>query len=93
MYTPVALGHLSVTSSSLTAEDIETIYGTYHDIFAEFGGAAESHFCWKSSHPSIFISLFASRQHADNRTLWYSDSSGGEASTVCEISAAMLTRS
>jgi len=78
------------SSASLTARDTKTIYTDFDDIFVDFGGAVEDHLWWPERRPSIFISLFANRWHAENWALRWSDDHGGRECTVYAISACAL---
>jgi hypothetical protein len=93
VYKPLALGHPSVCLPALLQRTSRQSTPSATTFLSAFDGAVEYHFDSLSGHPSIFISLFAGRQHADNWALRYSDPHGGEICTVYEISAAMLAGS
>lgn len=78
--------------SGLTAKDTKTFYDEYDDIFVDFGGAVEDHLCWKKI-PSLFISLFADKRHAENWALKWSESRSGNICEVLEINASKLVGS
>jgi hypothetical protein len=78
--------------SGLTAQDTETFYDDYDDIFVDFGRAVKDHLCWRRV-TSLFISLFADEQHAENWALHWSAHHGGRSCQVFEISASKMVGS
>ncbi len=78
--------------SGLTAQDTETFYDDYDDIFVDFGRAVKDHLCWRRV-TSLFISLFADKQHAENWALHWSAHHGGRSCQVFEISASKMVGS
>jgi hypothetical protein len=68
--------------SSFAARDTETFYDERYDMFVDFGGAVEDHLSWNKNRPSLFISLFANKRHAENWALRWSERHNG---IVCEI--------
>lgn len=75
--------------SGLIAEDTETFYDEYYDIFVDFGGAIQDHLCWIKV-PSLFISPFADKRHAENWALKWSAGHDGKPCKVFEINASKL---
>ena len=75
--------------SGLTAKDTETFYDEYYDIFVDLVVAIEDHLCWRKI-PSLFISLFANKNHAENWALKWSARHDGKLCEVFEINASKL---
>ncbi len=76
--------------SGFAARDTETIYTEPDDIF---GAAVKDHLCWKPFHPSIFISLFATKGHAEDWALQWSAGHDGRSCDVFWIEASKLAGS
>ncbi|MCJ1385853.1 hypothetical protein MMC17_008977, partial [Xylographa soralifera] len=76
-------------SSGLTAKNTETFYDECYDTFVDFGSAVEDHLHWRKV-PSLFISLFANKRHAENWALKWSARHYGKSCEVFEINASEL---
>jgi hypothetical protein len=77
--------------SGFAARDTETFYNEDCDIYGDFGGAVKDHLSWHRSRPSIFISLFANKRHAENWALSWSARHNGDVCKIFEINALSLT--
>lgn len=76
--------------SGFAAKDTETSYTEPDDTF---GAAVEDHLCWRRSRPSIFISLFATKKHAENWALQWNASHDGRSCDVFWIEPSKLAGS
>jgi hypothetical protein len=75
--------------SGFAAGDTETFYNESYDMFVDFGGAVEDHLSWNRNRPSLFISLFANKRHAENWALSWSDRHNGDVCEISEINASL----
>lgn len=76
--------------TGLKAQDTDTFYDAWYDMFVDFGGAVEQHLNWDHNYTSIFISLFSEKRHAENWLLDRHSKRDCGNCTLLEIDATQL---